>query len=204
MNANKNCVDMNECLHASENNFDDVAICSNTLGSYSCTRNSGYVGNGVICEDVNECSDGVHSCDTNAKCLNTDGSYQCECLNGFVGDGSFCDDVNECAADSANDCVEHSFCTNTYGSYICSCKPGYGVAVDDVKEISPLDSSAPILMNAKIILVTPIQVVKILMAVLHVLVILDSSVMVSLVKMLMNAKAITIVMAMLHASIGFI
>ena len=129
MNANKNCVDMNECLHASENNCDDVAICSNTLGSYSCTCNSGYVGDGVICEDVNECSDGIHSCDTNAKCLNTDGSYQCECLNGFVGDGSFCDDVNECAADSANDCVEHSFCTNTYGSYICACKPGYGVAV---------------------------------------------------------------------------
>ena len=49
--------------------------------------------------------------------------------------------------------------------------------------------------------VTPIRVVKILMAVLNVLVILDSSVMVSLVKMLMNAKAITIVMTMLHASI---
>ena len=56
-------------------------------------------------------------------------------------------------------------------------------------------------MNAKIILVTPMQVVKILMAVLHVLVILDSSVMVSLVKMLMNAKAITIVMTMPYASI---
>ena len=56
-------------------------------------------------------------------------------------------------------------------------------------------------MNAKIILVTPMQVVKILMAVLHVLVILDSSVMVSHVKMLMNAKAITTVMIMRHASI---
>ena len=56
-------------------------------------------------------------------------------------------------------------------------------------------------MNAKIILVTPMQVVRILMVVIHVLVILDSSVMVSLVKMFMNAKAITIVMTMLHASI---
>ena len=42
------------------------------------------------------------------------------------------------------------------------------------------------------------------MAVLHVLVILDSSVMVSLVKMLMNAKAITNVITMLHASITWV
>ena len=59
-------------------------------------------------------------------------------------------------------------------------------------------------MNAKIILVTPMQVVKILMVVLHVLVILDSSVMVSLVTMLMNAKAITTVMIMLHVSITLV
>ena len=84
MDANKNFVDMNECFHASENNCDDVATCSNTLDSYSCTCNSGYLGDGVICEDVNECSDGVHSCDINARCLNTDGSYQCEYLDGFV------------------------------------------------------------------------------------------------------------------------
>ena len=73
----------------------------------------------VICEDINECFDDVHSCDTSIKCLNTDGSYRCEC-RWFVGDGSINDDVNEYTGDSVNDCVEHSFCTN--GSYICAYK----------------------------------------------------------------------------------
>ena len=52
MDSNRNCVDMNECLHASGNNCNDVATCLKTLDSYSCTCNSGYLGDGVICKDV--------------------------------------------------------------------------------------------------------------------------------------------------------
>ena len=90
MDQNGNCVDMDECLHSSENNCDDVATCSNTLGSYTCKCNSGYLGDGIIFEDVNVGSKSSHGYDTNAKCLDTDGSYECKCLNGFVGDGVFC------------------------------------------------------------------------------------------------------------------
>ena len=41
--------------------------------------------------DIDECSDGTHSCDPDAKCDNTDGSYQCTCNKGYSGDGTFCD-----------------------------------------------------------------------------------------------------------------
>ena len=56
------------------------AVCENTHGSYECICNEGYVGNGQICEDVNECAELTHQCPENSKCLNNDGSYFCECL----------------------------------------------------------------------------------------------------------------------------
>ena len=86
MDANINCVDMNQCLHTSKNNSDDIATYSNRLCSYSYICYSGCIVDSVICEEVHDCSEGVRS-DTNARCFNTDESYQCECLIGFVGGG---------------------------------------------------------------------------------------------------------------------
>ena len=70
------------------------AKCSNTLGGFTCKCNTGYRGNGKSCVDVDECSDGSHSCDVNATCLNGDGSYTCACNEGYTGDGFMCTDAD--------------------------------------------------------------------------------------------------------------
>ena len=40
--------------------------------------------------DINECSEQLHQCHTNAECLNTDGSYLCQCMQGYQGNGYQC------------------------------------------------------------------------------------------------------------------
>lgn len=41
--------DVNECEH-NQHDCDDNATCTNTPGSFLCTCNKGYGGNGTICE----------------------------------------------------------------------------------------------------------------------------------------------------------
>ena len=40
--------------------------------------------------DIDECSDGSHTCDTNAACTNEDASYTCTCNAGWTGSGNAC------------------------------------------------------------------------------------------------------------------
>lgn len=42
------CIDINECSDNSDN-CDVDAHCNNTVGSYNCTCNPGYIGNGTTC-----------------------------------------------------------------------------------------------------------------------------------------------------------
>ena len=43
--------DINECMTPGHNCHDD-AICSNTKGSWNCSCNQGYEGNGIHCEGI--------------------------------------------------------------------------------------------------------------------------------------------------------
>lgn len=57
-------------------------------GRYVCRCPKGYTGDGVTCEDVNECEVFTGSiCHKNAVCINTKGSYRCLCKPGYAGDG---------------------------------------------------------------------------------------------------------------------
>ncbi|XP_037103624.1 growth arrest-specific protein 6 [Syngnathus acus] len=92
--------------------------CSNTMGSYHCSCQPGYMLRGHhMCVDVDECQDVVDVCGS-AHCENNEGGYQCLCDPGYVFDNESksCVDVDECEASA---CAEE--CLNTLGSFRCLC-----------------------------------------------------------------------------------
>ncbi|XP_015774424.1 PREDICTED: fibrillin-2-like [Acropora digitifera] len=66
------------------------AQCSNNIGSYNCTCNTGYIGNGKTCTDVDECTVSPPFCHVKAQCSNNLGSYKCTCNTGYIGNGKTC------------------------------------------------------------------------------------------------------------------
>ena len=64
---------------------DNNAMCSNTLGTRTCTCKMGYTGNGTYCENINECMTNDGGCNANANCTDTIGSRNCQCKTGYSG-----------------------------------------------------------------------------------------------------------------------
>ena len=87
-------VDINEC---NTNNGGCDTTCTNTVGSYECSCNTGY-----------ELNNDLHHCDGKKM-------YS-------IIDFKLLIEINEC--DRGTDLCEHT-CTNTAGSYYCSCNTGY-------------------------------------------------------------------------------
>jgi len=67
------------------NTCDENADCYEQDGSFGCICKDGYSGNGLFCEDVNECT--ADPCAEFAKCVNLEGSFTCTCRDGFYGNG---------------------------------------------------------------------------------------------------------------------
>ena len=44
--------DIDECVNETDNCNDELSSCNNTEGSFVCTCNSGYSGDGVFCESM--------------------------------------------------------------------------------------------------------------------------------------------------------
>ena len=128
--------DVNECA-GNVSVCDDHANCTDSDGSFLCTCNTGFSGNGYYCSseilasiklytnlqvldpaDINECESGSYICDSNAMCEDNVGSYQCVCVTGYSGSGDTCSDVDEC---QSSPCHDNATCTNTNGSYTCQC-----------------------------------------------------------------------------------
>ncbi|XP_028907727.1 adhesion G protein-coupled receptor E1 isoform X4 [Ornithorhynchus anatinus] len=88
---NSQCEDVDECLDTTA--CPAYATCSNTQGKYFCTCKGGFasssgeqrfVGQGVECRDIDECSLDPALCGPNAVCSNTIGRFICSCTTGFL------------------------------------------------------------------------------------------------------------------------
>uniref|UniRef100_G1Q6V7 EGF-like domain-containing protein n=1 Tax=Myotis lucifugus TaxID=59463 RepID=G1Q6V7_MYOLU len=122
------CTDVDECLDSGV--CPEHSECANSLGSYSCHCQDGFIFNNSLCEDIDECLD---MCPFNATCTNTLGNYFCTCHPGFApsnGRLNFteqeveCGDIDECVQDPSP-CGPNSVCTNALGSYSCGCIVGF-------------------------------------------------------------------------------
>ena len=56
------CSDINEC-ETNDHNCDEIASCSNIVGSFICSCATGIADDGVDYDDIDECTDGSHNCD---------------------------------------------------------------------------------------------------------------------------------------------
>nr|XP_020139571.1 LOW QUALITY PROTEIN: adhesion G protein-coupled receptor E1 [Microcebus murinus] len=130
--GNFGCTDIDEC-HTS-GICPEHSHCANSVGSYSCICQVGFISSESTCEDVDECSQSPPACGPHSVCENMPGTYRCSCLPGFSSPtgngwipgkpGNFaCTEVDECANPGA--CPEHATCSNTLGNYSCVCNPGF-------------------------------------------------------------------------------
>ncbi|XP_041129580.1 fibulin-2-like isoform X2 [Polyodon spathula] len=113
------CKDNGGCMHH----------CSQVGREVTCSCFQGYarMGDGISCEDVNECLTDSHNCQARERCINTIGSFKCEkeivCPPGYQLKGDNCEDIDECAVGSHN-CNVGLECQNTVGSFYCNPKQG--------------------------------------------------------------------------------
>uniref|UniRef100_A0A8C5VYW1 Adhesion G protein-coupled receptor E1 n=1 Tax=Microcebus murinus TaxID=30608 RepID=A0A8C5VYW1_MICMU len=115
------CVEANTMCHTS-GICPEHSHCANSVGSYSCICQVGFISSESTCEDVDECSQSPPACGPHSVCENMPGTYRCSCLPGFSSPTG--NDVDECSRDSTL-CGPNSICANVPGAYSCSCLPGF-------------------------------------------------------------------------------
>ncbi|XP_064185141.1 EGF-containing fibulin-like extracellular matrix protein 2a isoform X2 [Anguilla rostrata] len=72
---NRSCIDIDECGFSS---FLCQFQCVNKPGKFSCVCPEGYqLQRARLCQDVNECETGTHTCTEGQTCVNTNGGHRC-------------------------------------------------------------------------------------------------------------------------------
>ena len=130
------CEDKNEC---DSNPCSAHSQCLNTDGSYECSCDVGYSGDGLSgdCTDINECSSDATVCDNVSDCVNTPGSYECNCHVGYKKNSGNCVDIDECAI-IENICEANEKCVNNAGGFSCTCNNGYYKTADGCSDFDEM------------------------------------------------------------------
>lgn len=114
-----------------------LAHCDRSGGRERCVCNDGYAGNGVVCDDVDECATANGGCHAKAVCTNEVGGRRCTCSQGYEGNGVMCVVSDACGSNNGG-CSVNATCTNKGGgNFECSCKAGYqgnGTVCEDINE----------------------------------------------------------------------
>lgn len=115
--------------NGTEDDTDTAVSDTDPLGGPTC--GTGFVSNGNVCVDVDECTEGIAVCVDNSTCANNDGGYECDCDAGYFEtidpvDGPICVDDDECGLLGVGEaeCVANA-CVNSEGSYACVCQSGF-------------------------------------------------------------------------------
>jgi hypothetical protein len=120
--TNANCdIDENECENGVEDCHEN-AFCTNTDGSWACTCNDCYTGDGRYCFDADDCE--FSPCANGGTCTDVGScAFECDCLIGWRG--KTCeDDWNECTM-GIHTCHDDAICINNDGSFSCKCDTGF-------------------------------------------------------------------------------
>ncbi|XP_078658285.1 uncharacterized protein LOC144903747 [Branchiostoma floridae x Branchiostoma belcheri] len=131
-------MDINECS-TNGGHGSCSQVCSNTVGSYSCSCNDGYSldTDGHACSDIDECAANTHNCDRqHATCTNTVGSFTCSCTPGYYGDGRTCAVCGQCAGGAACNTVTGvcSSCQSPWTGQLCQQIPAE--VTDDPQDVT--------------------------------------------------------------------
>ncbi|XP_076037180.1 uncharacterized protein LOC143022668 isoform X11 [Oratosquilla oratoria] len=142
------CDDVDECL-VSPGLCGRFYSCTNTIGSYTCTRlpftdcphGFTYDTSLQTCLDVDECAEETDGCDRAIEfCVNTHGAFECQpkgasssdCPAGYKYNAILltCEDVDECE-EKLDGCDPEEVCRNTVGAYKCDmrCDQGFSFSL---------------------------------------------------------------------------
>ena len=114
-------IDLNECLLTHLNDCHNNATCTDIDGSYKCDCDTGFSGDGITCDDIDECQANISNCDASAHCVNKVGSYDCHCLSGYLGDGFLCEGD-----------TYYTSCFKTMNNFLCIIKISTSVRLEDL------------------------------------------------------------------------
>ena len=122
------CEDVDECVEFFLNDcWMTNDACFNTPGTYICICPNGLERDNTtgLCEDIDECFDGTHRCNSSGNCVNIVGDYGCSCPAGYTGNGYYClskeEQLRPCDVCGNNaECYYESDVLD----FQCRCQPG--------------------------------------------------------------------------------